>query len=126
MKILKFGGTSVGSVESISSLLEIIRQEIKSSANPVIVLSAMGGITNLLGVMAESAANGQSYEQELKLLEARHFDGSARHPWMDSCTPRLFQPSTVLTFLTGHAHIRKSIAAIAANPPAKKKANTAL
>ncbi|HUH32522.1 MAG TPA: bifunctional aspartate kinase/homoserine dehydrogenase I [Daejeonella sp.] len=74
MKILKFGGTSVGSVESIQSLLQIIRQEIQLHGNPVIVLSAMGGITNLLGVMAENAANGQSYEQELKLLEARHFD----------------------------------------------------
>jgi len=74
MKILKFGGTSVGSVESIQSLLQIIRQEIQSSGNPVIILSAMGGITNLLGSMAEKAANGQSYEQELKLLEARHFD----------------------------------------------------
>ena len=66
MKILKFGGTSVGSVASIQSLIQIIQQECKSGNKPLIVLSAMGGATNLLCTMAENAANGISYNQELK------------------------------------------------------------
>ena len=74
MKILKFGGTSVGSVESIHSLLGILKTELTSGKKPVIVLSAMGGVTNLLSRMAEQAVAGEDFEADLKLLEARHFD----------------------------------------------------
>jgi len=74
MKILKFGGTSVGSVESISKLLQIIEREQNQSGNPVIVLSAMSGVTNLLSAMADKAAQGGSFSNELKELEERHFD----------------------------------------------------
>ncbi|HEY1062422.1 MAG TPA: bifunctional aspartate kinase/homoserine dehydrogenase I [Daejeonella sp.] len=74
MKILKFGGTSVGSVESISKLLQIIEKEQKQSGNPVIVLSAMSGVTNLLSSMADKAAQGGTFSSELKELEERHFE----------------------------------------------------
>jgi len=74
MKILKFGGTSVGSVESISKLLEIIEMEQIKSGNPVIVLSAMSGVTNLLSEMADKAAQGGTFSNELKELEERHFE----------------------------------------------------
>ncbi len=74
MKVLKFGGTSVGSVESISKLLQIIEKEQKQSGNPVIVLSAMSGVTNLLSEMADKAAQGGTFSNELKELEERHFD----------------------------------------------------
>ena len=69
MKVLKFGGTSVGSVESISKLLQIIEKEQKQSGNPVIVLSAMSGVTNLLSSMADKAAQGGTFSNELKELE---------------------------------------------------------
>jgi len=74
MKILKFGGTSVGSVQSIRSLLQILNAEIASGSKPVVVLSAMGGVTNMLNHMAEQAVAGEDFEADLKLLEARHFD----------------------------------------------------
>ncbi len=74
MKVLKFGGTSVGSVESISKLLQIVEKEGKNSGNPVIVLSAMSGVTNLLSAMAEKASQGGIFRDELKELEERHFD----------------------------------------------------
>ena len=74
MKVLKFGGTSVGSVESISKLLQIIEKEQKQSGNPIIVLSAMSGVTNLLSAMADKAAQGGTFSNELKELEERHFD----------------------------------------------------
>jgi aspartokinase/homoserine dehydrogenase 1 len=74
MKILKFGGTSVGSVESISKLLQIIENEQNQSGNPVIVLSAMSGVTNLLSAMADKAAQGGTFSHELKELEERHFE----------------------------------------------------
>ena len=72
MNILKFGGTSVGSVESISALIEILKP-LQGEENPVIVLSAMGGITNALLEMAESAKSLQDYSEQLKLVEEKHF-----------------------------------------------------
>jgi len=74
MKILKFGGTSVGSVQSIQTLLNILKKEVASGERPVVVLSAMSGVTNLLLSMAEGAANGVDFSGSLKELETRHFD----------------------------------------------------
>jgi aspartokinase/homoserine dehydrogenase 1 len=74
MKVLKFGGTSVGSVSSISTMLNILKQEAGSGRNPVIVLSAMSGVTNLLLNMAEQAAIGETVTEQLLELEKRHFD----------------------------------------------------
>jgi aspartokinase/homoserine dehydrogenase 1 len=73
MKILKFGGTSVGSIQSIQTLLNILKGEVKNE-KPVVVLSAMSGVTNLLISMAEGAANGQDFTAELAELEKRHYD----------------------------------------------------
>ena len=72
MKILKFGGTSVGSAENIKTLLSIVAKE-KSQSNPVVVLSAMSGVTNLLTDMAEKAERGEDYDTGLKEIEAKHF-----------------------------------------------------
>lgn len=72
MNILKFGGTSVGSAESISTLIEILRSE-REQQNPVVVLSAMGGVTNILLEMAENARNLQDYSEQLKKVEEKHF-----------------------------------------------------
>lgn len=74
MKVLKFGGTSVGSIASIQTLLNILAGEFKTQEKPVIVLSAMGGVTNLLASMAEEAANGKEFTAALADLEKRHFD----------------------------------------------------
>ncbi|MDB5123431.1 MAG: aspartate kinase [Mucilaginibacter sp.] len=74
MKILKFGGTSVGSVQSIETLLTILKDEVKATDKPVVVLSAMSGVTNLLAAMAEDAANGNDFTEPLAELEKRHFD----------------------------------------------------
>ncbi|RYG08725.1 MAG: aspartate kinase, partial [Chitinophagaceae bacterium] len=72
MKVLKFGGTSVGSAENIKTLLSIVAKE-KLQSNPVVVLSAMSGVTNLLTDMAERAERGEDYDASLKEIEAKHF-----------------------------------------------------
>ncbi|RZM28301.1 MAG: bifunctional aspartate kinase/homoserine dehydrogenase I [Pedobacter sp.] len=72
MNILKFGGTSVGSVDSISALIEILKP-LQGQENPVVVLSAMGGVTNTLLEMAESAKDLQDYTDKLKQVEEKHF-----------------------------------------------------
>ncbi len=73
MKVLKFGGTSVGSAESIQTLLQIVQKEISVSGPPVVVVSAMSGVTNLLSKMAEKASVGEDYALYLSELETRHF-----------------------------------------------------
>jgi len=74
MKVLKFGGTSVGSVQSIQTLLDILKEEVKAEEKPVVILSAMSGVTNLLASMAEGAAEGVDFTAGLAELERRHFD----------------------------------------------------
>jgi bifunctional aspartokinase / homoserine dehydrogenase 1 len=73
MKILKFGGTSVGSIQSIQTLLNILKSG-SVGDKPVVVLSAMSGVTNLLVSMAEDAAIGKDFTAGLAELERRHFD----------------------------------------------------
>ncbi|HWV73078.1 MAG TPA: bifunctional aspartate kinase/homoserine dehydrogenase I [Pseudosphingobacterium sp.] len=73
MRVLKFGGTSVGSIESINGLLEILKQQYAQGEKPIVVLSAMSGVTNLLTQMAEEAEKGISFNAALKELESKHF-----------------------------------------------------
>ena len=54
MKVLKFGGTSVGSVKSILSLKKIVENEAKSE-DIIVVVSALGGITDKLITTAQLA-----------------------------------------------------------------------
>jgi len=74
MKVLKFGGTSVGTSESIQTLIDILKMEVDGVHKPVVVLSAMSGVTNLLLTMAEDAAKGNDFTAPLAELERRHFD----------------------------------------------------
>ncbi|SEM86728.1 aspartate kinase [bacterium A37T11] len=74
MNVLKFGGTSVGSATSISAIIDILKQRYESGERPIVVLSAMSGVTNLLSTLAGDAAIGKSYAQGLKELESNHFE----------------------------------------------------
>lgn len=74
MKVLKFGGSSVGSVESISRLMKILKDIDSLEERPIIVLSAMQGVTNLLSKMAEGAAVGINFASDLTALESLHFN----------------------------------------------------
>ncbi len=72
MKVLKFGGTSVGSVESILSLKKIVEKE--SQSQPiVVVVSALGGITDKLISTSQLALNGDDHwEDEFSAIVDRH------------------------------------------------------
>lgn len=74
MKILKFGGTSVGSVQSISVLAGIVGQQALEPGGAAVVVSAMGGVTNQLLEMARLAENRQDFTGELRKLEKRHLE----------------------------------------------------
>ena len=74
MKVMKFGGTSVGSVNSILSVKRIV--ESASAGEPVIVVvSALGGITDKLINTSKMAATGDSaYEGEFREIVYRHVE----------------------------------------------------
>lgn len=70
MKVMKFGGTSVGSVKSILS----VKQIVEAASEPVIVVvSALGGITDKLINTSKMAAEGNAnYESEYREIVRRH------------------------------------------------------
>jgi aspartokinase/homoserine dehydrogenase 1 len=74
-KILKFGGTSCGSIESIQSVLAIIESNGKSSLDFAVVFSAMSGVTNHLLEAGTLAAQPKSTVNTLiETIETRHFE----------------------------------------------------
>jgi aspartate kinase len=76
--VSKFGGTSVGDAEAIARTAEIIRGRV--SRQPVVVVSAMAGVTNDLLALAERAVAGEllTAMQSVEALRARHF-AAAEH-----------------------------------------------
>lgn len=73
MKVLKFGGTSVGTVESINQVIQILQENLNEGLKIAVVYSAMGGVTNRLIEIGKLAANSDlEYLQLLKSVEDRH------------------------------------------------------
>ncbi len=72
MKVLKFGGTSVGSVKSILSLKDIVEKESKHQ-EVVVVVSALGGITDQLLKTSRLALKGdERWKDEFQAMVERH------------------------------------------------------
>jgi len=72
MKVLKFGGTSVGSAENIQKVKDILMGQ---DDDVIVVVSALGGITDKILSAAKMAAIGTGYFQaELTEINTRHFD----------------------------------------------------
>jgi aspartokinase/homoserine dehydrogenase 1 len=75
MKVLKFGGTSVGTVESINQVIQIIKENLDEGLKIAVVYSAMGGVTNRLIEAGKMAAQSDpEYPEQLRALEERHFN----------------------------------------------------
>src|SRR5690606_15668118 len=71
MKVLKFGGTSVANAKNISQIKDIVDQ--MQGDRLVIVVSALGGITDLLLKTAGLAASqDKGYQDIFKEIEERH------------------------------------------------------
>lgn len=73
MKILKFGGTSVGSASSIQNVKNIIEGQ---EGGKIVVLSAMSGVTNLLVEISDNFRAGNHSEVDIaaKNLELKHLN----------------------------------------------------
>ena len=73
MIVMKFGGTSVEDAKAIQRVAQIVRGRLKS--RPVVVVSAMGGVTDSLVRMSDTAAHGDldSALAELQIVKQRHY-----------------------------------------------------
>lgn len=74
MNVLKFGGSSVASAQTIQQVLQIVANHSKKN-NLFVVVSALGGITDLLLQAGnEAASNNEAYKKTLSVIEKRHLD----------------------------------------------------
>ena len=72
MKVIKFGGTSVGSPESLLNVKEIV---LSAKEPTIVVVSALGGITDQLILTSRMAAAGDAgYEEQFRQIIRRHVD----------------------------------------------------
>ena len=72
MQVLKFGGTSVANAQNINGVITIVSEALQKD-KIIVVLSALGGITDALFDAAASASKGDlSYKEKLHQIEQRH------------------------------------------------------
>ncbi len=75
---MKFGGTSVADPDAINRLIAIVRDQAQKrtpgSAAPVVIVSALSGVTDKLVAVAQMAENGEAAQAaaELRTLTERH------------------------------------------------------
>lgn len=74
MRVLKFGGTSVGTVEAFNSTINIIKEKFNQD-KIIVVISAVGGITDKLILASDQAAEkNPDYLSTLNLIKQIHYD----------------------------------------------------
>ena len=72
--VMKFGGTSVGTVEAIGQVIEIVRTVRLDWPRLVVITSALAGVTNLLLQTAMKSENGgvNEVDSARELMSVRH------------------------------------------------------
>lgn len=76
MQVLKFGGTSVANADNISKVVSIVKESVKKDKT-IVVVSALGGVTDLLLSASALAADGdETYKDKLHLVEQRHLEAT--------------------------------------------------
>ncbi len=71
--VLKFGGTSVSTRESWRTIASLVRERIEEGLRPLLVGSALSGVTDALEEMLGLAVLGR-HEAALHAIEARHLE----------------------------------------------------
>ncbi len=74
MQVLKFGGSSVAHAENIKRVIAIVKEKMQHQKT-LVVVSALGGITDLLLDCAAYALKGdETYKEKLQEIEQRHLE----------------------------------------------------
>jgi bifunctional aspartokinase / homoserine dehydrogenase 1 len=72
MQVLKFGGSSVANAENIGKVAQVVKDKIKNGKT-IVVVSALGGITDALLQCSKLASEGnETYKEKLHEIESRH------------------------------------------------------
>ena len=79
--VLKFGGTSVETLERWQTISEVVIKRLEEGLHPVLVCSAVGGVTNLLETLLKEALRGkqkplieQIHRKHVELADAMGVD----------------------------------------------------
>ncbi|MBN2084988.1 MAG: aspartate kinase [Anaerolineales bacterium] len=74
--VMKFGGTSVGSPEALRGMAEIVGRNLKKWPRSAVVVSAMGGVTDLLLAGTAAAIRGDTdlVKHAVRDISKRHMD----------------------------------------------------
>jgi aspartokinase/homoserine dehydrogenase 1 len=73
MRVLKFGGSSVGSPKAISKVIDILK-DTEQEAATVVVVSAISGMTDGLIEVSRKAQAGESYSDDISAMLERHLE----------------------------------------------------
>jgi aspartokinase/homoserine dehydrogenase 1 len=74
MQVLKFGGSSVANAENIGKVAVIVSKAIQKEAT-ILVVSALGGVTDqLIEIGIKAATGNESYKEQIQLLEHKHLE----------------------------------------------------
>lgn len=74
MQVLKFGGSSVGTIASISKVIAIVKTRVQTKPS-ILVVSAMSGVTDQLILLGQTAAQGnEAYQTMIQSLAQKHED----------------------------------------------------
>ncbi|MBX2928933.1 MAG: bifunctional aspartate kinase/homoserine dehydrogenase I [Saprospiraceae bacterium] len=103
MKVLKFGGSSVGTPERIRGLVEILKRYYLQGEKFAVVFSAFSGVTDSLLQMGAKAAEGDaSYLDLFEAMRARHLEAAQellRGDYLQQALPELENNHEVLKSL---------------------------
>lgn len=111
MKVLKFGGTSVKNAENITKTIAIIKENL-AKEELVVVVSALGGVTNMLvECSAKAVAGDTTFTDTLTEIKNRHFEtinGLLTGSYKEDCEKHVEAILTELKgILTGISLIRE-------------------
>jgi diaminopimelate decarboxylase/aspartate kinase len=75
--VMKFGGTSVASAKSWSSIAKLLEQRLEAGITPVVVHSAIAGVSNALIDLMLTAVRGAPTREKLARIRSRHAEVAA-------------------------------------------------
>jgi aspartate kinase len=97
MMVVKFGGTSVGAAAQIDQAARIVHS--MRTSKPIVVVSAMGGVTDALLQAGEAAVTGQARSRDDKLWEIRsRHDQAINALFKDRTTAVMVQDTVRMTW----------------------------
>lgn len=71
--VMKFGGRSVATKENWATIAQLVRQRLEQGLIPVVVHSALAGVSNALEALLESATS-EDVDEKLAEIRGRHDD----------------------------------------------------